>query len=339
MRRVTRLRRSDCSGPGFRRLRRGRGVSYLDAHGEPVTDEAALARIRELVIPPAWRDVWICTDPQGHLQATGTDAAGRKQYLYHARWRELRDREKFDVMLEFAGRLPKLRRQVAADLAVDAAPGRERVLAGAVRLLDVGLFRIGNPEYADEDGGLGLSTVHREHVEVRDGTATFDFPAKSGVRWSRVVRDPDSVALVASLKRRRGGPVELLAYRDGRGWHPLRSGEVNDYIKRRLGEDFSAKDFRTWNGTVLAAVALANRGPVPRAQTARTRAAADAARQVAAALGNTPAVARRSYIDPGVFDRFQSGQTITPVRGTQVLAGVGRRRRALEREVLALLTG
>jgi DNA topoisomerase I len=303
-----RLRRSDCSEPGLSRVRRGRGFVYQDADGQRLGDPATLERLRNLAIPPAWKDVWICPDPWGHLQATGIDAAGRKQYLYHPRWRERRDREKFRRMERFARSLPRLRRQLARDLRA-SEPGREAVLAGAVRLLDVGLFRIGSEEYADEDHGVGLATVRRDHVRTEGDAIIFDYPGKGGVRRVHQIVDPLSGDLVRQLRRRRGGPPELLAYRDGRGWAGLRSDDINDYLKHHLGEEFSAKDFRTWNATVLAAVSLAADQPCA-TKTARKRAISQAVRGVAEMLGNTPAVARRSYIDPRVFDRYQSGWTI-----------------------------
>jgi DNA topoisomerase IB len=297
-----------------------------------------LTRIRELAIPPAWRDVWICADPWGHLQATGTDAAGRKQYLYHQRWREQRDRAKFREMEHFAEQLPKLRRRVATDLDGDEL-SRERVLASAVRLLDVGLFRIGGEEYAEQGGGLGLATIRPEHVSLRGGCAVFDYPAKSGVRRVHEVSDPAAVGVLAGLKRRRGGPEELLAYRAGRRWRSVRSDDINDYIKEGLGPEFSAKDFRTWNGTVLAAVALAGQGPPPTSKTGARRVMNSVAKEVAQVLGNTPAVARRAYIDPRVFDRYLSGWTIRgAVDGLERMGesdSPGRRR--LERAVLDLL--
>jgi DNA topoisomerase I len=254
-----RLRRSDCSGPGLRRIRRGRGFTYLDERGERISDPEDLARLRELAIPPAWREVWICSDPLGHLQATGVDAAGRKQYLYHERWREHRDRQKFEKMERFGRSLPQLRRRVASSLR-GTEPTRERVLACAVRLLDVGLFRIGSEEYADEDGGLGLATIRKEHVTVHAHSIEFDFLAKSGIRRVQVIEDPLSHELVNTLRRRRGGSPELLAYRnERRRWRDIRSSDINDYVKRLLGEEFSAKDFRTWNATVLAAVSTGHR--------------------------------------------------------------------------------
>jgi len=307
--RRARLRRSDCSGDGLRRARRGRGFSYVDDDGDPVNDAEVLTRVRELAIPPAWREVWICPDPLGHLQATGIDAAGRKQYLYHPRWRELRDRQKFDHMVSFARALPKLRRRMLADLEGDELDSR-RVLACSARLLDVGLFRIGTEAYADEDGGIGLATVTKDHVRIEDGTVVFDYLAKSGVRRVQAVKDPLSQEVVRALKRRRAGGDQLLAYRDGRRWRGVRSDQISEYLKAQIGDEYSAKDFRTWNGTVLAAVSLAADGREASTQGGRQRAINGAVKGVAQVLGNTPAVARRSYIDPRVFDRYLSGWTI-----------------------------
>ncbi len=347
-----RLRRSDQSQPGLTRRRAGRGFVYRDASGDRITDPETLERISGLVIPPAWQDVWISPDPRGHLQATGVDAAGRRQYRYHDRWRELRDRQKFDRMLEFGAVLPRLRRRVIADLASGEELSRERVLGAAVRLLDVGLFRIGSHENGEEDTGLGLATVRREHVRIVGGTASFDYPAKSGVRRQIAIDDPDSLVVVSALRRRRGLPAELLAYRDGRRWVHLHAEDVNDYIKAGLADEhFSAKDFRTWNATVLAATSLAARAgaaaatSTPGAATARrppnTKRVFNAVvKEVSEALGNTPAVARRAYIDPRVFDLYQAGTvarlpTVTPRPGTR---RVGPRvRRRAELAVLDLL--
>jgi DNA topoisomerase IB len=281
----------------------------LDEDGRRVRDRGILERLRGLTIPPAWKDVWICPDPFGHLQATGIDSAGRKQYLYHPTWREHRDREKFRRMARFGERLPKLRRALARHLGTDELT-HERVLACAVRLLDLGMFRIGGEQYAEDDGGIGLATIRTDHVSLRDRTAVFDYPAKGGVRRAQQIDDPRCVAVITALKRRRGGPAELLAYRSGRRWHPLRSDEINEYLKLRLGQEFSAKDFRTWNASVMAAVSLATVGREATTKTARKRAIDGAARAVAELLGNTPSVARRSYIDPCVFDRYVSGWTI-----------------------------
>ncbi len=334
-----RLRRSDCSGPGLRRVRRGRGFSYLDERGVQIRDPETLLRIRELAIPPAWQDVWICSDPHGHLQATGTDAAGRKQYLYHARWRERRDRQKFDRALQFARALPRLRRHVSAEMAGDGLE-REKVLACATRLLDRGLFRIGSEQYADEDGGYGLATIRREHVSVQNGSVIFDYPGKSGVRRRQAVDDPQCAAVMRALKRRRSGDA-LLAYRNGRRWITVRSDDINEYLKAHIGEDFSAKDFRTWNATVLAAVALAAEPEAQRAssKTARRRHINAAVKEVAEMLGNTPAVARRAYIDPRVFDHYLSGTTIAPAlqRIKHPDLDDDRSRGRIERAVLKLL--
>ena len=329
---MPRLRRSDCSTPGLRRRRRGRGFEYLDADGARVDDPESLERIHALAIPPAWTDVWICPDPQGHLQATGVDAAGRKQYRYHEMWRARRDRQKFEDMVEFARALPRLRRRVARDLraAENGTLTRERVLACAARLLDRGFFRIGSESYAEGNGSYGLATIRKEHVRLNGDDIVFDYPSKSGQRRVQAVADPDVREIVAALKRRRSGPGELLAYRAGRRWVDLRSDDVNEYLKAaaRL-ETVSAKDFRTWNGTVLAAVALARRAERVSSKTARKRAITAAVREVAVFLGNTPAVARSSYIDPRVFDRFLSGETIAPAHEQG--------RTAIEKAVLDLI--
>ena len=308
---MPRLRRVDCAGPGFTRRRRGRGFEYLDASGKRLATPATIQRIRELVIPPAWKDVWICPDPWGHIQAVGADAAGRKQYLYHDRWRTHRDRQKFERMVGFARALPPLRTRIARHLKRRALD-RERVLACAVRLLDHGFFRIGSESYADENGSYGLATLLKRHVTVSDGVATFDFPAKGGARRQQTISDRNAVAVLRELRRRRGGGDELLAHRNGRRWIDVRSEDINAYIKAVTGEEFTAKDFRTWAGTLLAAVAIASR-PIPDTKTARKRAETAAVRTVAGYLGNTPAVCRASYIDPRVFDRFHAGVTIRPV--------------------------
>jgi DNA topoisomerase IB len=252
----------------------------------------------------------VCPDPLGHLQATGVDAAGRRQYLYHARWREHRDRQKFERMIEFAELLPRLRRRLARRLRDADEPDRDTVLASAVRLLDIGMFRVGSEQYADEDSGIGLATVRKAHVRVHGDAVEFDYPGKGGLRRRQVIEDPLTIDLIRTLKRRRGGPDELLAYRDGRRWRDVRSDDLNEYLKSELGEDYSAKDFRTWNATVMAAVTLAVDGREAATKAARKRAINRSVRAVAELLGNTPAVARRSYIDPRVFDRYLSGWTI-----------------------------
>jgi DNA topoisomerase IB len=307
---MTRLRRTDISGPGITRRGRGRGWEYHDENGEKIGDLETLERIRELAIPPAWNDVWICPYPNGHIQAIGTDAAGRKQYRYHQKWREARDRIKFERMTEFARTLPALREAAARDLRKRGFP-RARVLACSVRLLDRGFFRIGGEEYAEENESFGLATMRKSHVTLGDGgVITFDYPAKSGKQQVRSVVDPPVYRVVEALKQRRAGGQELLAFQADGAWFDVKSADINAYIKEATGGDFSAKDFRTWSGTVLAAVALGVSAPFTRTPTARKRAVTHAIKEVAHYLGNTPAVARASYIDPRVFDRYLSGVTI-----------------------------
>jgi len=306
---TARPRKVDCAAPGLRRVRRGRGFVVLDQDGARVDDPQVLGRVRELAIPPAWRDVWICADPRGHIQATGIDGKGRKQYLYHPAWRARRDQRKFDDMIAFARLLPRLRERVASDLARRDL-SREHVLALAVRLLDRGLFRIGSEDYAVINESFGLATMRKEHVTVDGSTLRFDYPAKHGKRRLQAVVDPEVAADVARLKRRRGGGRELLAYRGpSRRWEDVRSPDINAWLKEASGADISAKDFRTWGATALAAVGLAV-SPVPDSKAARKRAMARVVREVARYLGNTPAVARRSYIDPRTFDRYLDGVTI-----------------------------
>ncbi|MHB2001366.1 MAG: DNA topoisomerase IB [Solirubrobacteraceae bacterium] len=351
---MPRLRRSDCAAPGIARRRRGRGFEYRDPDGERVEDPEALERIAELGIPPAWRQVWVCMDSRAHLQATGVDAAGRKQYLYHERWRAHRDRLKFDTMVQFGRSLPRVRRRVARDLrpAADSDGGlpvaaltQELVLACALRLLDVGFFRIGSEDYAEQNASYGLTTMLREHVSVADGEIVFDFPAKSGKRRVQEITDEAAIRVVAALKRRRGAG-QLFVCREGRGWRELRAEDVNSYIKGLAGEAFSAKDFRTWNATVLAAVELAAMQS-RESRISQKRAASAAIKAVAAYLGNTPAVCRASYVDPRVIDRFREGRTIAAaLAGSGVVRGPGeqagaltgaRARTRIERAVIELL--
>lgn len=346
---MPRLHRSDCADPGITRRRRGRGFEYRDEKGRRIDDPQTLVRVKQLAVPPAWREVWICADARGHLQATGIDAAGRKQYLYHEQWRAHRDREKFATMLDFARALPRLRRRTSKDLAGDDGAEHRRdtrelsrpvVLACAVRLLDLGLFRIGSEDYADRNGSYGLTTMLREHVSLTDRELVFDYPAKWGQRRVHAIAEPPVVQVIAALKRRRSGD-KLLAYRgEGGQWVEVHADEVNRYIKDHTRGDFTAKDFRTWNATVLAAVALA-REPRPRSRRRRDRVVREAIETVAVFLGNTPAVCRSSYVDPRVIDRFRAGVTISPVlcelrtREPDLLDT--RVRRRIERAVLALL--
>ncbi len=333
--RSRRLRRSDCGGEGIVRRRHGRGFAYLDADGERVEDPETLERIAELAIPPAWQEVWVCPDPMGHIQATGTDAAGRKQYLYHSRWQQRQAERKFETVREFAAALPRLRHAVTADLKRQGMP-RERALACAVRLLDLGFFRVGGETYAEENESYGLATIRREHVTVSGAEAVFDFPAKSGQRRVQSIRDPAALRAIETMRRRRGGPEDLLAWRQGKEWRDVHSDDVNLYIKEKIGEAFSAKDFRTWHGTVLAAVELAGE-PAPDSEAAAKRSISAAVGRVAEALGNTPAVCRRSYIDPRVLDRFRAGEQIQATANTNGKLSA-KRRAKLEREVLRLVS-
>ncbi len=304
-----RLRRSNLSVPGYARRRCGKGFMYLDEEGGRITDAEIVARITALVIPPAWRDVWISPDPFGHIQATGIDARGRKQYLYHPRWRERRDQEKFDDMVAFARALPALRSVVDHDIALGDM-SREQVLACAARLLDRGFFRIGSEEYKVTNETYGLATMLKRHVTLEGEVIRFDYVAKESKRRVQAIVDPEVAVVVGTLKRRRGGGEELLAYRRTGGWCDVRSPDINAYLKAATGRDVSAKDFRTWGATVLMAVGLAVTQPERLSQTARKRAIARAVKEVAFYLGNTPAVARNSYIDPRVVDRYRDGQTI-----------------------------
>ena len=311
---MQRLRRSDCSKPGIVRRRRGRGFSYHWAEtGQRISDPEMLQRISDLVLPPAWEQVWICPVANGHLQAVGTDAAGRKQYRYHDDWRRRRDNEKFDQMLDFARALPALRAAVEHHLATEGL-GRDRVLACAVRLLDRGFFRIGAEIGRSEDGEtFGLTTMRKQHVTIAGDTIVFEYEAKGGKHQVQAVVDRAARAIITALKRRRGGSDELLAWKQGGRWWDVNATHVNDWIKEVAGGNYSAKDFRTWNATVLAAVALAVSGEVAKSKTGSKRAISRATQEVAHFLGNTATVARNSYIDPRVFDRYQSGWTVSGV--------------------------
>lgn len=326
---AVRLRRVSVSSPGYTRRAKGDGWVFLDATGAPLDDDAEVARCTRLAIPPAWTDVWICRYPDGHLQAFGRDAAGRGQYLYHEEWQARRSRRKHDHVLDVGRRLPAARRAVTRDLN-QPGTGRRTVLALAFRLLDDAYFRAGGEVYAARHGSFGLATIRKEHATVRrDGSVHFRYPAKSGQLRDVLVEDPVVARLVTTLKRRRGG-VDLLAWREddhGAAWHDVTSADVQAGIKERLGEDATPKDFRTWHATVLTARALADVGDPPRAQRARTRVVTGIVRDVAEELGNTPAVARSSYIDPRLFDLWEHGETIGPTRT----------RSAAERAVLDLL--
>jgi DNA topoisomerase-1 len=330
-----RLRRADCAGPGIKRVRRGRGFSFSDCDGTSIEDEETLERIRQLAIPPAWKEVWICPDPFGHIQATGYDEAGRKQYLYHERWQQRQAERKFELVRDFALALPKLRRAVTADLRRSEMP-RERALACAVRLLDLGFFRVGSEVYAEENESFGLATVRREHVTVGKSEVVFDFPAKSGQRRIQSIRDAPARRALEAMYRRRSGPEDLLAYQEGKEWRDVRSDEINEYIHEHIGDRFTAKNFRTWHGTVLAAVELAGEKP-PRSEAAAKRAIKRAVDRVSDALGNTPAVCRASYIDPRVLDRYRDGVTIKPAAASNGRV-TAKQRLKIEREVIDLVS-
>lgn len=306
---MPRLRTVSPSDPGWKRLPVGRGFRYLDADGQPLP-AAEVARIRALVIPPAWKDVWVCPFENGHIQAVGFDARGRKQYLYHPYWRIKRDIAKHERVVRFAARLPRAR-DVVAEALDGAELTRERALATAFRLLDLGYFRMGSDTYADENGSYGLTTLRRRHVVRAKGELLFDFPAKSGVRQRIAIADKAVLRAVEQMLERRG-PGTVLAWRDDAGsWTSLTPTDVNGYLRELIGIEVSAKDFRTWHGTVHAAVALAERTDA-HTVTARKRAIAAAFREVSDYLGNTPAVARSAYVDPRIVEHYLDGRTIRP---------------------------
>lgn len=335
-----RLRRSDCSAPGITRRRAGKGWTYWHPDGSRITDRLVLERIEALVVPPAWQDVWICVWEHGHIQATGVDARGRRQYRYHDRWRQKQDQVKFDRVLQMAARLPAAREQVQADLAGRGLT-EKRVMAAAVRLLDLGFFRVGGEQYAAENNTYGLATLRREHASVsRDGVITFDYTAKSGKHRVQRVADPAVCSVVRGLLRRHDPGEELLAFkrRDG-SWCDVTSADINAAVQRLLGEHTSAKDFRTWSATVLAAVGLAVAAGASN-PTARKRAVSHVVKEVAGYLGNTPAVCRSAYIDPRIIDLYQDGTTVADCLGelgSDALTGSLATQGAVEAAVLNVL--
>lgn len=309
---MTRLRRSDPHSPGLSRVRRGRGFEYRGPDGARIDDPATVEALRALAVPPAWTDVWISPHENGHILATGTDAAGRRQYIYHPAWHERMSNEKFERMLQLAAVMPAVRGGVTRDLRREGY-GRTRVLAGAFRMLDSALLRVGSEQYAREHGSIGLVTLRGAHARVRGGTVVeLRFPGKSGQPWESDVEDAELAELVAGLKR-RGGRSLLLSWQDEGEWHPLRAADINDDVRGRTGGEFTAKDFRTLHGTITAAMALAGIGPKTSA-SARRRAAAQAVRTASSVLGNTPSVARASYIDPRLFDLYDDGVTVDSSR-------------------------
>lgn len=301
-----------------------------------MTDPETIARLRTLAIPPAWRDVWISPFPNGHIQAIGTDEAGRRQYLYHEAWREAQDAAKHQRVRRLARRLPGFREAVDQDLC-SGGLGRDRVLAVALRMLDKGVFRTGNTQYAEEYGSRGAATLLRDDVTVKRGRLHFDFTAKGGIRRVIVLEDSRLVTAVSSLRRARHGNERLLLYRDPAGWREIDAGIINERFKELVGDEYTVKDLRTWNATVQAAVALAA-APPPTTQRAAKGAVKSMLEEVSAHLGNTPTVARQSYVDPRVVDRYTQGRTIEQaIRRTGSDLTDPDTRIALERAVVRLL--
>ena len=317
--------------PGIRRRRAGHGFAYVDAEGRRIGDRHTLARLKALAIPPAWRDVWICPRADGHIQAVGRDARGRKQYRYHADWREVRDATKYERMVPFARRLPGIRRQLARDLRRQGMP-REKVLALVVRLLETTSIRVGNSEYARTNGSFGLTTLRNRHASVSGSRVRFRFRGKGGKMHEIDVADRRVARLIRRCQDLPG--QELFQYVDDDGeLRAIGSSDVNDYLRAIAGEDFTAKDFRTWAGTVAAARTLAEL-PAPESDTAAKRAIADAIKRVAGELGNTPAVCRKCYVHPVVIDAFTRGVSIDTKQSAARTRGLA----AEERAVLGLLS-
>jgi DNA topoisomerase-1 len=333
---MVRLRRTSPDQPGWTRRRAGAGFVYLDEDGDRLPPELA-QRVKDLVIPPAWRDVWVTPYPNGHLQAVGTDDAGRRQYLYHPEWRARRDAEKFDRMLKFGRALVKARERVLLDLGSEGMP-LERACAAAVRLLDLGYFRIGNDVYADENGSFGLTTLERRHVRRRQDRLVFTFVGKSGVDHRIEIDDATVVEAIEVMRRRRGQDPRLLAYRNGRSWRSILPDLVNEYVRESTGLEATAKDFRTWHATVLAAAALAETPEHGQTKASRKRAVVGAMKEVSEFLGNTPTLARSAYVDPRVVEAYESGRTISATTRRQ-FDTPDERQAALERATLRLIKG
>jgi DNA topoisomerase-1 len=326
------LRYVSDSMPGYRRRRVGKNFVYLDTEGNPIRNQEEIRRIKSLAIPPAYTDVWICPNPRGHLQATGRDARGRKQYRYHRRWREVRDETKYDRMLSFGDVLPQIRARVDEDLAKQGLP-REKVLATVVELLDMGRIRIGNEEYAQENDSYGLTTMRDEHVQVNGSQVRFRFRGKSGREHDVDVRDRRVARVIQRLKGLEG--ETLFQYQDEAGEiRSVDSDDVNDYLQQISGQQFTAKDFRTWTGTVLAARALRQLG-TPESKTDAKRKMSEAVNAVAGYLGNTAAICRKCYVHPRVFEAFEEGTLMPPEGAAKPVDGEGLRDD--ETSVLALL--
>ncbi len=331
---MVRLRRTSPDQPGWTRRRAGAGFVYLDEDGERLPPELA-RRVKDLVIPPAWKDVWVTPYDNGHLQAVGTDDAGRRQYLYHEDWRTRRDAEKFDRMLEFGRALVRARERVLLDLGSEGMP-LERACAAAVRLLDLGYFRIGNDVYADEHGSFGLTTLERRHVRRQQDRLVFTFVGKSGVDHRIEIDDATVIEAIDVMRRRKSEDLRLLAYKNGRSWRSILPDLVNEYVRESTGLDATAKDFRTWHATVLAAAALAETDERGETTTSRKRAVSAAMKEVAEFLGNTPTLARSAYVDPRVIEAYERGRTI---QGTtrRTYDTPDERQAALERATVKLI--
>jgi len=313
------LRYTGDAQPGIARRRNGRAFRYVDAHGRAVRDRETLARIRSLVIPPAWQEVWICPRADGHLQATGRDARGRKQYRYHSRWREVRDETKYGRMAAFARALPRIRARVTRDLARRGLP-REKALAVVVRLLETTLIRIGNTEYARANASFGLTTLRERQVQVEGSTLRFRFRGKSGVQHEVEHTDRHIASIVRRMQDLPG--EEIFQYVDDAGAvRTLESADVNDYLRAITGAEFTSKDFRTWAGTVLAARALCDLGPAP-SQSQAKRNVIVAIEAVSRLLGNTRAVCRKCYVHPAVIDAYGEGRLDAAMRGASPEAAV-----------------
>jgi DNA topoisomerase-1 len=323
------------SGPAIRRRRAGKGFVYLDAKGRRITDQDILRRIRSLVIPPAWTDVWICPNADGHVQATGRDAKGRKQYRYHVHFREAREGAKFEHLLSFAKALPTIRATVAEHMSLRGLP-REKILATVVYLLEATLIRVGNDEYAKANQSYGLTTLKGEHVAVEGTEIRFQFTGKSGRQWSLAVRDRRVAKIIRACQELPG--QDLLQYFDeDKELRCVSSGDVNDYLRSIAGYDVTAKDFRTWAGTVLMARFLKEAGPFDTLKQAK-RTLREAIGRVAAALGNTPAVCRKSYVHPTVISAYLDG-TLVREDAVKTRNGAGAGLRPEEEAALALLCG
>jgi DNA topoisomerase I len=305
--RRARLRYVTDTRPGIRRQRSGKSFRYFDADGKPIRDPDELQRLRKLAIPPAWKNVWICPDPQGHLLATGRDARGRKQYRYHPRWREVRDETKYDRMIAFGHALPRIRAQIARDLAKPGLP-REKVLATVVRLLETTLIRVGNDEYARQNQSFGLTTLRDKHVAIRGGKLHFEFRGKHGIVHEVDLEDRRVARIVKQCRDVPG--QELFQYIDEQGTRrTIDSADVNEYLREISGDEFTAKDFRTWAGTVLAAHALQALAPY-RSQRQAKRNVVLAIESVAKMLGNTQTICRKCYVHPAVLNAYLDGNLV-----------------------------